>query len=193
MYRKTRRVRRNKRRSTKRRSHRTRKMRGGGTCGMSQFAGTQPTVAVLPSAAGMPYNAAELAPKGTYHGFNPNVQDWAAPSNGMFGGRGRRKGKKTQYGKTKYGKTKYGKNQRGGGVTEFVTALLPQEIVNIGRSLPASLGHVYDTYKGDIPSASSMVYPTDQPLVKAIYPNVGTAPPDIASIYNQKNVLVSRI
>jgi hypothetical protein len=153
---------------------------------MANSSGVLPATAVMPSSMGTLYNAADLSPKGTYHGFNPNVQQWAAPSNGMFGGRGRRKGKKGK-------KTKYSRKQRGGGLTEFVTALLPQEIVNIGRSLPASLGHVYDKYDGAIPSASSMVYPTDQPLVKAIYPTVMTAPADISKIYNQNNLLVSKI
>ena len=189
MYRKTRRVRRNKRRSTKRRSHRSKKMRGG-SGGMSRAFGL-PTVAVLPSAVGVPYNAADLVPNGTYHAFNPNVEQWPSQSNNMFGG-GRRR-RKSRKGKGKGKKTHYGRKQRGGGITEFVTALLPQEFVSIGRALPAGLGHMYDKFNGATPAASSMVYPTDQPLVKQIYADAGTAPTDISRIYNQKNLLVSGI
>jgi hypothetical protein len=185
MYRKTRRVRRNKRRSTKRRMHRTKKMRGGGGCNAMPPAGA--------TAFGAPYNATDMVPKGNYYSYNSNVEQWPAQSNAilngpmfkMHGGR-RRKGRKGK-------KTRYGKKQRGGGITEFVTALLPQEVVSIGRALPASLGHMYDKFNGATPSASSMVYPTDQPLVKQIYADAGTAPTDISRIYNQKNLLVSGI
>ena len=204
MYRKTRRLRRNKRRSTKRRAHRTKKMRGG-SCGMSRQMGMH-TIDVLPSAIGLPYNAADLVPKGTHYAYNPNVEQWPDQSNALFnmngGKRTRyRKGKKTQYykkgKKTQYGKTQYGKRQRGGSFSETVsnmfTNLLPEEVVNITRSLPAGVSHMYDRYNGAIPSASSMVYPTEQPLVKAIYANPGSAPSDISSIYNAKNALVSAI
>ncbi len=190
MYRKTRRVRRNKRRSTKRRMHRTKKMRGGGGCNAMPPSGT------IPTAVGVPYNAADLLPKGNYYSYNSNVEQWPDQSNAilngpmfkMHGGR-RRKSRKGRKGK----KTRYGRKQRGGGITEFVTALLPQEFVSIGRSLPAGIGHMYDKFNGATPSASSMVYPTDQPLVKQIYADAGTAPTDISRIYNQKNLLVSGI
>ena len=208
MYRKTRRLRRNKRRSTKRRTHRQKKMRGGGSDV------TRPMG--MPSALGTPYNAADLNPNGTYHAYNPNVQPWAEPSNNiqsnnMTGGRRTKKGKKskkTKYDKTKYDKTKYDKTmyvktkygyrkQRGGDFAETVsnmfTTLVPQELVNITRALPAGLGHMYDRYNGSISSGSSMVYPTDQPNVKPFYVDVGPPPSDIASIYNAKNSLVSKI
>jgi hypothetical protein len=197
MYRKTRRLRRNKRRSTKRRTQRQKKMRGGGS-DMSRPMGMSATV---PSALGNPYNAADLNPNGTYHAYNPNVQQWAEPSNNMAGGRRTKKGKKskkTKYGKTQYVKTKYGyRKQRGGDFAETIsnvfTTLVPQELVNISRSLPAGLGHMYDRYNGAISSGSSMVYPTDQPNVKPHYIDSGPPPPDIAGIYNAKNSLVSRI
>jgi hypothetical protein len=218
MYRKTRKNKSNKRRS-KRRSYRSKKMRGG-SAGMSRIMG-MPSMFGMPSGVGMPYNAADLTPKGNYYAYNPNVEQWPDQSNSMIGGRGRKtkyaktkyaktkyakKGKtkyaktkyakkgKTKYGKTKYGKTKYGKKgQRGGGITEFVTTLLPEEIVSIGRSLPAGLGHMYDRFNGSTPSASSMVYPTDQPLVQKTSTDIGTPPSDIVKIYNQKNNLVSGI
>ena len=169
----------------------------GGSAGMSRTMG-MPSMDGMPSGIGMPYNAADLTPKGNYYAYNPNVEQWPDQSNSMIGGRGRKtKYAKTKYakkGKTKYGKTKYGKKgQRGGGITEFVTTLLPEEIVSIGRSLPAGLGHMYDRFNGSTPSASSMVYPTDQPLVQKTSTDIGTPPSDIVKIYNQKNNLVSGI
>lgn len=185
MYRKTRRLRRNKRRSTKRRTHRQKKMRGGSN-DTSRPMGMSATV-------GSPYNAGDLNPNGNYYAYNTNVQPWAEPSNNMSGGRRRimKKGKKSK--KTKYGYRK----QRGGDFAETVsnmfTTLVPQELVNITRALPAGLGHMYDRYNGAISSGSSMVYPTDQPNVKPLYVDAGPRPPDIAGIYNAKNSLVSKI
>ena len=198
MYRKTRRLRRNKRRSTKRRTRRHKKMRGGGS-DMSRPMGMSATV---PSSLGSPYNAGDLNPNGSYHAYNPNVQPWAEPSNNMTsnnmtGGRRMKKGKKTRYSKTQYMKKGKYRKQRGGDFAETVsnmfTTLVPQEIVNITRALPAGLGHMYDRYSGAISSGSSMVYPTDQPNVKPHYVDSGPPPPDIAGIYNTKNSLVSRI
>ena len=103
-----------------------------------------------------------------------------------------KKGKKGKKSK-KYGKTKYGKRQRGGGISEFITTLLPQEIVTIGRSLPAGVGHMYDRFNGATPSASSMVYPTSQPLVPKVAVESITPPADIVGIYNSKNNMVSGI
>ena len=154
------------------------------------------TVAVLPSAVGVPYSAADLSPRGSYYAYNPNVEQWPSPSNGNFimnGGRRRR----TRYGKKSKKGKKTGKKQRGGSFSENIskmfTTLVPEEIVNITRSLPASVGHMYDKYNGATPSASSMVYPTEQPLVHKIYTDVGSPPSDIGKIYNVNSALVSRI
>lgn len=191
MSRKTRRI--NKRR-TKRRTHRSKKMRGGGCNAVAQTA--------IPSAFGVPYNAADLHPKGNMYAYNSNVEQWPDQSNSilngpmfnMNGGRKRKysKGKKSKRKSKKYMKT-YGKKQRGGGLSEFVTALLPQEIVTIGRSIPAGFGHMYDRFNGATPSASSMVYPTNQPLVPKVAIENITPPADIVGIYNQKNNFVSGI
>ena len=199
MYRKTRRLRRNKRRSTKRRTHRQKKMRGGGS-DMSRPMGMSATV-------GSPYNGGDLNPNGNYYAYNTKVQPWAEPSNNITSNNitsntmtsntmtgGRRRTKKGKKGK----KTKYGyRKQRGGDFAETVsnmfTTLVPQELVNITRALPAGLGHMYDRYNGAISSGSSMVYPTDQPNVKALYVDAGPRPTDIAGIYNAKNSLVSKI
>ena len=207
MSRKTRRI--NKRR-TRRRTHRSKKMRGGSCNAVA------PTAIAIPSSVGVPYNAADLNPKGNMYAYNPNVEQWPDQSNAIFdgpmfkmnGGRKRRnykgkksnrksnrkskgkKGKKTQY---VYGKTQYVKKQRGGGFTEFITALVPQEIVTMTRALPAGVSHMYDRFNGATPSASSMVYPTNQPLVPKIAIENITPPADIVGIYNQKNNIVSGI
>ncbi len=180
MSRKTRRI--NKRR-TRRRTHRSKKMRGGG-CN-----------AVAPPTVGVPYNAGDLNPKGNMYAYNYNVEQWPDQSNAVFNGpmfnmNGGRKysGKR----KRSRGKRSRGKKQRGGGFTQFVTALLPQEIVTMGRALPASVGHMYDRFNGATPSASSMVYPTNQPLVPKVAIENITPPSDIIKIYNDKNNLVSR-
>ena len=169
-------------------------MRGGGCNAVAQTA--------IPSAFGVPYNAADLHPKGNMYAYNSNVEQWPDQSNSilngpmfnMNGGRKRKysKGKKSKRKSKKYMKT-YGKKQRGGGLSEFVTALLPQEIVTIGRSIPAGFGHMYDRFNGATPSASSMVYPTNQPLVPKVAIENITPPADIVGIYNQKNNFVSGI
>ena len=57
------------------------------------------------------------------------------------------------------------RSMHGGGVSSFVSSILPDEIVNIGRSIPASLGHMVDKFNGTISMPSSLVYPTQQPHV----------------------------
>jgi hypothetical protein len=139
----------------------------------------------LPSVFGSPYNAAELLPKGNYYPYNPNVEQWPEQSNGIFrGGRGTGAGRR----RTKKGKH-LSKKQKGGGITEFVTTLLPEEVVNIGRSFPAGLGHMYDKFNGALSLPSSMVYPTQQPYVTqtAASANRSMSPPDILNMYNTSN------
>lgn len=163
----TRRTKRTKRRAT-------RKMRGGNR--------------LLPNAFGAPYNAVDLKPNGNYYPFNTKVEQWPIQSNTQVGamlGGGRRR--------TKYNKNK----QSGGGITEFITTLLPEEVVNVGRSIPAGIGHMYDKFNGTISTPSSLVYPTQQPAVASTTMrgynqangNVadGVTPSDITGIYNRVN------
>jgi len=173
-----------KRSSTKRSSKRTgkrssktrtRKMRGGNN--------------MLPF-IGAPYNAADLHPQGNYLAYNGKVEAWPQQSNAILEDRsmmglvragGGRKGK---------GK---GKKQRGGGFSTFLNAVVPDDILTLGRTVPAAAGHAYDRFTGVISSPSSLVYPTQQPLVPSGSSDTGMRPPDILKIYNNNNNLVSKI
>ena len=83
------------------------------------------------------------------------------------------------------------RSMHGGGVSSFVSSILPDEIVNIGRSIPASLGHMVDKFNGTISMPSSLVYPTQQPHV---YQGSGSTaapqmpPIDIMSEFNKANL-----
>ena len=83
---------------------------------------------------------------------------------------------------------------RGGGLSSFVSSILPDEIVNIGRSIPASVGHMVDKFNGTISSPSSLVYPTQQPHVYQGSPGASSMPPiDVMSAFNRANASVSPI
>ena len=87
------------------------------------------------------------------------------------------------------------RRMRGGGLGTFVAALVPQEALNIGRSVPAAFGHAYDKFTGVLSTPSSLVYPTQQPL--AIGTDVGQArmmpPPDIMGMYKNANNTVAAL
>ena len=158
-------------RSHARRTKRSKKMRGGYAVPLF----------------GAPYNAAALNPQGNYYPYNPNVEQWPEQSNAMLGGG--RKGKRMRS-----GKGKKGMRMKGGGITEFVTSLFPQEILNISRSVPAGLGHMYDKFNGTASSASSMVYPTQQPIViSSATSGEMIRPSNINKFYSDSNDLVSKI
>jgi hypothetical protein len=83
---------------------------------------------------------------------------------------------------------------RGGSLSvgAFATSILPDDVVNLGRSIPAGLGNMYNSYTGLSPVPSSFVYPTQQPVI----PNVSQptmSPPDIMGIYNTANNQVSKM
>ena len=126
---------------------------------------------------GSPYNAADLHPQGNYHAYNTKVEAWPQQSNAIAGGRGR-KGKRRLH---------------GGGFSTFVTALLPEEVVNIGRSVPAAAGHMYDKFNGSLSPASTHVYPTQQPLIPQALSEQLMKPPDIMKMYTSNNNLVSKL
>jgi hypothetical protein len=130
---------------------------------------------------GSPYNAGEAEPQGNYYAYNRRVEPWPATTN-MIGGKNKGKGKK---------------NLRGGGFSEFVSSVLPLEMVNIGRSIPAGLGHMYDRFNGSLSSPSSMVFPTQQPLASVVSGSDTTnrmmTPPDLTKMYIENNNAVSRI
>jgi hypothetical protein len=167
-----------KRSSTKKkRSRRTRKYRKRMSGGMASYA-----EAYIPDAAngfenglrslGNSYNAGDAGlPSGNHYAYNSNVKAAPIPSNhiAQIGGRKHKckcKGKCKCKNKSK-GKhmRHYLKKQNGGNVGSFITKLLPEEIVNVGRSVPAAFGHLSDKFNGELSHPSSMVYPTEQPHV----------------------------
>jgi hypothetical protein len=98
-------------------------------------------------------------------------------------------------GKNKNNKNnKNNKRMRGGAMfSDFITALVPDELINIGRSIPASFGHLSDKFQGVNSSPSSQVYPTQQPLVQAVKPTTSMGMPDIIGSYNSANSAVASI
>ena len=127
---------------------------------------------------GSPYYATDSNPSGNYLPLSDNGVPSGLPvppvnSNPQFGGRGKRSGSK-------------GKKQYGGGLSEFMSTILPDDIVNLGRSIPAAIGHTMDRFNGLIPSASSHVYPTQQPIINQTQPATGAIkPPDINGAYGR--------
>jgi len=144
---------------------------------------------------GSPYNATAAEPQGNYYAYNQKVDAWPVPSNPQFsmGGGRRRKGSKRSGSKRS---SKKGRKQRGGGISEVMNSVFPLEMINIGRSIPASIGHMYDRFNGSLSSPSSMVYPTQQPLA-SISSGTGTSrmmtPPDLTKMYINNNNAVSKI
>lgn len=124
---------------------------------------------------GAPYNAADLMPKGNYLPYNPRVEAWPEQSNAIFKG----------------GKSKKQKKQRGGGI---LSTLMPDELVNFSRHVPATLGQMYDSFNGTTSPASSYVYPTNQPLAAvSVAASAGPAQSDLLKMYQQNNNSVARI
>jgi hypothetical protein len=138
---------------------------------------------------GSPYNATHAEPQGNYYAYNQKVEAWPVPSNPQFSMGGGRKRSKRR-----------GRKQRGGGISEVMNSVFPLEMVNIGRSIPASIGHMYDRFNGSLSSPSSLVYPTQQPLastssgdnIMASTSRMMT-PPDLSKMYINNNNAVSRI
>jgi hypothetical protein len=172
-------------RSTKRKH--IKKIRGGNA---SPFIGTR-------------YNAADAAPNGNYLAYNPIVVPLPEQSNVILNDRqmlglvraggGKRSGSKHRRSKRSGSKRK-SKKMRGGSLSvgAFATSILPDDVVNLGRSIPAGLGNMYNSYTGLSPVPSSFVYPTQQPVI----PNVSQptmSPPDIMGIYNTANNQVSKM
>jgi hypothetical protein len=86
------------------------------------------------------------------------------------------------------------KKMRGGSLSlgAFATSILPDDVVNLGRAIPAGLGNMYNNYTGLSPLPSSYVYPTQQPVIPTVtQPTM--SPPDILGIYNTANNRVSNM
>ena len=69
-------------------------------------------------------------------------------------------------------------------IKSYLSAVLPDDLVNAGRSVPAAFGHFADKFNGVISSPSSMVYPTQQPLVAQVTGSNALTPPDIKAMYS---------
>jgi hypothetical protein len=188
-------TRRNKKTKTNKktkRSNRTRKMRGsrrmrgsrltrrsrrmrGGNGAPSPFVGS-------------PYNAGSSGlPSGNYHSYNSNVIARPESSNPQFEG----SAVSHQLGGGK--KYKYRNRQKGGDVGSFLSSLVPNDILNITRSVPAAIGHMYDKFDGVTSMPSTMVYPTEQPLIPDVAIDRMMRPPDISRMYNDNNNMISRL
>jgi len=170
-------TRRSKTRRSKTRRSKTRNMRGGNG-------------APLPY-VGAPYNAgSETQPSGNYYAYNNKVNPWPESSNPSMEGSGQMLGG----GKKKNKNKKKNKiMQKGGNIGNFASALIPNDILNISRSIPAGIGHMYDKFVGVASTPSSMVYPTEQPLVPDVTVDRMMRPPNIVSMYNANNNAVSRL
>ena len=125
---------------------------------------------------GSPYDATQLMPSGNFLPLSNNGITSGAPippvnSNPQFPQRGGKKGK-----------------QSGGGLSDFMSSILPSDVMNIGRSIPAGLGVLADQYNGLTPTASSQVYPTQQPLIQQVTPSATGGPvinaPNVTGAYN---------
>ena len=134
---------------------------------------------------GNPYNATvNGTPSGNHHPYNPYVKDPPIQSNTQQGGKNHKQQRRKKY------------KQCGGG---FLTKLMPEELVNVGRSVPAAFGNLADKFKGDIPHPSSKVYPTEQPHVYSSEDRGSLINPDtisiddIKDIYNNANNEISGI
>ena len=154
---------------------------------------------------GAPYNAAAAHPQGNYVSYNTDVKAAPDQSNALLadrammgmvragGGRGRRSGHKRSRGKRSRGKRSGHKRMRGGGLSHFMSSIIPEEALNVGRSVPSALGHAYDKFTGVLSTPSSMVYPTQQPLVDAQGSEILKMPPptNIMKLYENVNNTVA--
>jgi hypothetical protein len=169
---------------------------------------------------GAPYNAAAAYPQGNYYEYNAAVKAAPAQSNALLeegvmrgmvragGGRGKRSrgkrsGHKRSRGKRSRGKRSRGKrsghkrsrgrHMRGGGLSQFMSSIIPEEALNVGRSVPSAIGHAYDKFTGVLSTPSSMVYPTQQPLVYAQDEGISRMPPptNIMKLYENVNNTVA--
>ena len=126
-----------------------------------------------------------------------NVIDPPVSSNSQFGGNGKgngkRKGKSNGKSNSKINGKGIKNKQRGGGVSSFISGILPDEIVNIGRSVPAAFGHMSDKFNGVISLPSSHVYPTQQQHVIELDRNQVISPVNIKEIYDAANAEVRGI
>jgi len=171
--------------------------------------------AVVPPQVGSPYDATSTsnAPTGNFL----SLSKVGIPSGGMYppepsnpqfsgGGRSKRSSKKRSSKKRSSRKSRRGgkkskrssrrKGMRGGGLSMFMSSLLPDDVVNVGRSVPSAFEQLSDKFNGLISPASYQVYPTNQPLAMAAsstHSAVPIAPTNINAIYNNAAASVNGI
>jgi hypothetical protein len=80
-------------------------------------------------------------------------------------------------------------NLYGGGLTD----LIPQDLVNFGRSLTGGIQGTIYGYQGVERPYSSYSSPTDQPAINADYKYISSSPPDISKIHQNAGKMVASI
>lgn len=159
---------------------RRRTMKGGGNNSPfigAAYSSSGPNVPAAnyyePSPIGIPSGSPVPLPSNPAY---TNVFTTPAPSMNLIqnGGRRKRKGM-----------------QRGG---SFLSSVMPTDILNMTRSVPAAFSRFVNGWAGENSLASNYVYPTDQPLARGETINgMALSPPDIMNIYKNADSLVSRI
>ena len=211
-----------KSKNSRRRSRRASKSRKNARRGMRMRGGSLGSLvpAVVPPQVGSPYNATSTtnAPTGNFLslskvGIPSGGMYPPEPSNPQFSGGGRRRrsskkrstkksskrSKKSKRTKKRKGMRSRGsrrKGMRGGGLSMFMSSLLPDDVVNVGRSVPSAFEQLSDKFNGLISPASYQVYPTNQPLAMATsstHSAVPIAPTNINAIYNNAAASVNGI
>ena len=211
-----------KSKNSRRRSRRASKSRKNARRGMRMRGGSLGSLvpAVVPPQVGSPYNATSTtnAPTGNFLslskvGIPSGGMYPPEPSNPQFSGGGRRRrsskkrstkksskrSKKSKRTKKRKGMRSRGsrrKGMRGGGLSMFMSSLLPDDVVNVGRSVPSAFEQLSDKFNGLISPASYQVYPTNQPLAMAAsstHSAVPIAPTNINAIYNNAAASVNGI
>ena len=211
-----------KSKNSRRRSRRASKSRKNARRGMRMRGGSLGSLvpAVVPPQVGSPYNATSTtnAPTGNFLslskvGIPSGGMYPPEPSNPQFSGGGRRRrsskkrstkksskrSKKSKRTKKRKGMRSRGsrrKGMRGGGLSMFMSSHLPDDVVNVGRSVPSAFEQLSDKFNGLISPASYQVYPTNQPLAMATsstHSAVPIAPTNINAIYNNAAASVNGI
>jgi len=143
---------------------------------------------------GAAYNAGDLRAGGNYLPLSPTGVPSGSPipqlSNPQFSQDGGRLHSFSMHKRGKHSRGKHGRGKRtnkyrqgGGGLSQFMSSIVPEDILNIGRSIPAAANNFMDKYNGLTPEASSHVYPTQQPLVQQTQQaNTSITPPNIPNL-----------
>jgi hypothetical protein len=126
---------------------------------------------------GSAYDATAAVPKGNYYSLSGAGIPSGLPvppinSNSQF---------------SQGGGGKYKKKQRGGSsISEFMSKIIPQDILNISRSIPAAASNMMDRFNGLSPQPDNQVYPTQQPIIQQLQKTpTNITPPDITKAFRE--------